>query len=251
MSHFQEDMSHAHALLEHAKSRRSGLKEDILRACWMMAVGACDAFFCDAYCDLVARALRAKDLEPDVQVPDRLGDLRVPAITVIRRAAGGWRWRMAARELVQKENVLSLEKIRELLNQFCQDGDKLISKSTIEDWILHRDAKSRCFAMTRSEYRTLATCQAKDKAKRAALKRFEERFSMIFQRRHDCIHNCDRPKVAYQSISYLRVEKVLRDIEFLVGRVSDVLCSQFPLYLLDLGFSGVTRNRVLVDRPGS
>ena len=62
----------------------------------MMAVGASDAYFCDAYADLIARTLQAKQLQPTVTIPDRLSKLKVPVIAVIRQAEGGWRWRMAA-----------------------------------------------------------------------------------------------------------------------------------------------------------
>jgi hypothetical protein len=87
----------------------------------MMAVGASDAYFCDAYGDLLARALRAKSIQPGVQIPDRLNNLKVPVITVLSGTHEGWRWRMAARELIEKENVLALKKIRELFNHFLSE----------------------------------------------------------------------------------------------------------------------------------
>ena len=36
-----------------------------------MAVGACDAYFADAYADLISRAIRAKELQTAIDIPDR------------------------------------------------------------------------------------------------------------------------------------------------------------------------------------
>src|SRR5260221_3254779 len=123
---FVENTVRANALVVHAQAQPNGiLRDDILRAAWMMAVGACDTYFADAYADLISRALRAKDLQPAIQIPDRLNNLRVPVTAVLRQAHGGWRWRMAARELVEDENVLSLDKIKKLFNHFFRPNSKL------------------------------------------------------------------------------------------------------------------------------
>jgi hypothetical protein len=81
--HFDEDIQRASRLLDHAGTLAAGLLHGVLRSVWMMTVGACDAYFCDAYADLIARTLRAKDVQPAVQLPDRLNNLRVPVIAVI------------------------------------------------------------------------------------------------------------------------------------------------------------------------
>jgi hypothetical protein len=209
----------------------------------MMAVGACDAYFSDAYADLISRALRAKDLEPAIGIPDRLNNLKVPVTAILREARGGWRWRMAARELMEDQNVLSLEKIRALFNHFFRKGHKLLNQDTIGSWILHRDAKSRLFGLTATRYRALLPVDKAD-AKKASLEQFEEHFNGIFQRRHDCIHNCDRPRVALQTISLVTVEKTTADIEFLVCRCHEALVDEFPEYLRTLRFGASTRNQV-------
>jgi hypothetical protein len=209
----------------------------------MMAVGACDAYFCDAYADLIARTLQAKEIEPRVAIPDRLNNLRIPVIAVIREMRGGWRWRMAAREMIERENVLSLGKIKELFNHFFRDGRKLMTADTIEVWMLHRESRQRLFGITPTAYRALAQGQ-KGTAKKSAIRKFEERFQTVFQRRHDSIHNCDRPKMALQHINDSTVEKQIQDIQFLVMRCHEALSSEFPEYLRQIGFNGVTRNRV-------
>lgn len=242
--HFDEDIQRATTLLTHGKGLPAGvLRGDILRAAWMMAVGACDAYFCDAYGDLVARTLRAKELEPNIDIPDRLNNLRVPVIAIIRQGHGGWRWRMAARALIEDENVLSLEKIKMLFNHFFRQNHKIFAQQTIEKWILHRQAKVRLFGITPTAFRALVG-SAKNRAKKDALKKFQDCFEQIFQRRHDCIHNCDRPKMAVQGINDVIVEKRIQDVTFLVERCHEALIAEFPHYLSDLGFSGVIRNRV-------
>ena len=242
--HFTQDLGRAEALLSHANTLPSGeLARDVLRASWMMAVGACDAYFSDAYADLIARALQAKDLEPRVAIPDRLNKLKVPVVAVLRRSKDGWRWRMAARELIESENVLSLEKISKLFNHFFRDKKRLLKEETIESWILHRDAKDRLFGVSATKYRAMAGVD-KTAARKMAVERSKTRFEEVFQRRHDCIHNCDRPKTALQDISPVHVSKTLHDIGFLVSRSHEAFLEEFPEYLRSLGFAAVTRARV-------
>jgi hypothetical protein len=243
--HFDEDLGRARELLVHARTLAPGvLQDDVLRAAWMMAVGASDAFFSDAYGDLLARTLRGKGLEPAVAIPDRLNNLKVPVIAVLSGTHEGWRWRMAARELIEKENVLSLDKIRDLFNHFFRKTHRILHLATIETLITHREAKSRMFGITATAYRTLPAVD-KNKAKADAVEHMEEHFKELFQRRHDCIHNCDRPKIALQGITPENVQKAIDDIHFLVGRCHDAFLTEFPLYLTNLGFGAVTRNRVL------
>lgn len=246
MKHFTEDLLRAENLRVHGASHPAGqLRDDILRSSVMMAVGACDAYFCDAYGDILSRVLRAKEKEPTIPIPDRLSNLKVPAIAVIGPATGGWRWRMAARELIEKENVLSLAKIRELLKQFCVVSNGIITQKTIGPLITHKDAKVRCLSITATDYRKLNS-QGQSRAREKAVAQFELRYTEIFQRRHDCIHNCDRPKVAQTQISDSYTKKLIEDAKFLVFRVHDILISEFPVYLKNCGFSAVTRNQVLI-----
>jgi len=243
--HFDQDMARACALRQHAHTIAADpLGSDVRRAAWMMAVAAADAYFCDAYADVISRSLRAKGLEPSVPIPDRLARLKVPVVAVIRPASGGWRWRMAARELIEEESVLSLEKVRQLFGHFFRDGHKIVNQDTIATWLTHPSARVRCFGITATEYRAM-TLHQQAGARKGALEQFETRFEAIFQRRHDCIHNCDRPKVALQPISDGQASKAIEDVGFLVNRVNDELLSQFPVYLEGLGFSVATRNQVL------
>ena len=244
LRHFQEDMARARALLDLASNQQAGLlADDVIRAAWMMGVGACDAYFSDAYADLITRTLRAKTLEPTKALPNRLNNLKLPVSAFIRQPTGGWRWRMAAWELIESENILSIEKIATLFNQFFPKGQVPLTQDTLADLILHPNAKPRLFGINSARYRAKnASDQAK--ARKNGLLKLKNRFAVIFQRRHDCIHNCDRPKVSVQQIKHLTTDKALEDIAFLVERYHEALFTRYPMYLADIGFNGATRNNV-------
>lgn len=42
----------------------------------------------------------------------------------------------------------------------------------------------------------------------------------------------------------MQVTKRIEDVEFLVARCHEAFVDTFPVYLRNLGFNGVTRNRV-------
>jgi hypothetical protein len=78
-AHFDEDIARAYTLHNHASTLPAAvMSHDVLRAAWMMAVGACDAYFCDAYVDLLARTMRAKDEDRNTRLPAALETLEVP-----------------------------------------------------------------------------------------------------------------------------------------------------------------------------
>lgn len=242
-AHFDEDMSRAQALVDSVEADQvpMAVSGDVLRAAWMMGVGALDAYFSDAYADLVARTLRAKERQPTIEIPDRLNTLKIPVLAVLN--TGGWKWRMAARELIEDENVLSIKKIRSLFNHFFLGEGKIISNATVCQWMAHRDAKRRCFGMSPTAFRQL-TGRPKSTAVEVGMRSLMTRFEEIFQRRHDCIHNCDRPRIAIQTITVPQAKKVLVDITFLVSRCQEIMKKEYLDYLRALGFSGVTRNAV-------
>jgi len=245
--HFDQDVLRARALVNHAEGQPpSTLRDDIFRASWMMTVGASDAFFCDAYADLITRTLQAKQVQQTFQITDRMLNLRVPAIAVIRTAAtDNWRWRMAARQIIEDETVLSITKVKGLLNQFFRDEHKPFSNDK-DHWVVRPDARNRLFGITPTNYRLL-NGTAKNTQRKASVKRFESRFETIFQRRHDCIHNCDRPRVALDvtHLSKASIDKVISDVEFLICRIQEAVVAEFPSWMTNLGASGATRARVL------
>jgi hypothetical protein len=244
---FLEDIDRARAILAHSNSLPDGLlKDDLRRSAWMFSVGALDAYFCDAFADIIARVLNCKREEPAINIPDNLENLKVPVVAVISSATDdGWRWRLVARDLIEDENVLSFKKIKELFNRFFPENRKVLCNDHLADWILHRESQRRLFGISRNEFKKLLDkprSNALDKSK----KQLSERFEFIFQRRHDCIHNCDRPKVAIQRAGIdtaKKVGKVIDDISFFVNRMDETIIKEFKAYLKGLGFSARLRNK--------
>jgi hypothetical protein len=63
----------------------------------------------------------------------------------------------------------------------------------------------------------------------------------IFQRRHDCVHNCDRPRVSPQPLDKGgTVLKVIQDIEFLVNRCDEHVNVEFREFLIGVSCSAAT-----------
>ncbi len=84
LNHFHQDTGRARAIVAHADLLPSAtaaeemLRSDLLRSAWMFAVGAMDAYFCDAYTDIVAATIISKSRHPAVNLPDFFYDIRFP-----------------------------------------------------------------------------------------------------------------------------------------------------------------------------
>lgn len=249
--HFDEDIGRARALVEqahllpdtHPPSKL--LKEDVLRSGIMFGVGAVDAYFCDAYADIVAKILRAKTSQNDILLPPAIENTVLPVSAFFHPASDreNWKWRMAARGIVEKDNVLSLSKIQQLFNPFFRKGHKVFDPPMIDKLIVSHNAPSRVTGMTRTEYRQKGD-RALHSARKSIKSKIKDRYTKIFQRRHDCIHNCDRPKLSMQSVSYTRAEKVVTDLNLLVSLIDPHIESEFNQLLDDIGCSAVTKNSV-------
>jgi hypothetical protein len=141
---------------------------------------------------------------------------------------------MAARKLMERENVISLATIQTLFNKFLRRGHRFF-RDLLDSWMSRPDAKIRLFAVSPTDYLAMSDPN-KHAARESALDRFEERFRMIFQRRHDCIHNCDRPRVSPQPLDKGgTVLKVIQDIEFLVNRCDEHINIEFREFLKSVG----------------
>ena len=248
-THFDQDIARASALVAHADGMHLAnpadvmLRDDLLRSGWMFTVGAMDAYFCDAYVSLLVKSLRAKSLQPNVSLPQFVTKIEVPIGSILAAYANrpNWRWRMAAREMMEKGNVLALDTIKNLFNPFFPAGQKLFTE-LIDVWITRPGATAHIFGMARSAY--LAT-QNKDRedARTSASKHFFARFKAIIQRRHDCIHNCDRPKNIPQPIGNPgSVRNVIRDVRFLVENSDAHIDHEFGDFLNRINCTAVTRN---------
>jgi hypothetical protein len=163
LSHFEQDVARARAIVAHAdplpraNPAEQMLRSDLLRSAWMFTVGAMDAYFCDAYTDIVAATIISKSRHETANLPDFFYDIRFPVRAILEPYANNqnWRWRMAARKMMERENVLSLPAVRTLFNKFFRKGHKLFG-NRMADWIVHPDAKKRLFGITRVAFNALA-----------------------------------------------------------------------------------------------
>ena len=241
---FRDDIARARALVAHAKTLPTGtdseklFRDDILRSGWMFAVAAMDAYFCDAYTDLIAATLMAKNNQPAVVLPDFIGKIEIPVTAVLENygVRQNWKWRMAARQMMANENALKIDTIKSWFNRFCRPGQKMF-KDVIPIWIAKPNSTARVFGLDPANY----TPASQSAANESLIARFEA----IVQRRHDCIHTCDRPANAPQPISSAgTVSNVIRDIEFIVDQSDLHIDTEFRIWLTNCGFSAVTANQV-------
>jgi hypothetical protein len=199
----------------------------------MFAVGALDAYFCDAYTDVVAATIISKSRHPALVLPGFFYDIKFPVRAILESYANNqnWAWRMAARKMMERENVLELQTIRDLFNRFFGVGQKFF-RDLIQSWITHASASRWLFGISAARFAALSG-QARSDAIADAHDRLEERFRDIFQRRHDCIHNCDRPRVSPQPLrSAAIVAKVIGDIDFVLNRCDEHINVEFRQFLL-------------------
>jgi hypothetical protein len=241
---FRENIVRAKALVAHAKSlpriteAEDLLCDDILRSAWMFAVGAMDAYFCDAYADLIAATLMAKNHQPLVILPDFIGKIKIPVTAVLENYAvrTNWKWRMAARKMMADENSLQIDTIKSWFNKFCRQRHRMF-KDVVSTWIVEAGATRRIFGIAPANYTVAAQSIAN-----AGL---SARFESLVQRRHDCIHACDCPANQPQPINGAgTVKNVIKDIEFIVEKSNAHIDSEFREWLLVCGFSAVTVNQV-------
>ena len=163
LQHFNEDAARARVLIAHAESlpRHNPadelLRSDILRSAWMFAVGALDAYFSDAYTDVVAATIISKSRFNGMVLPEFFYDIRFPVRAVLETYAVNmnWRWRMAVRRMMDRENVLKLETIQKLFNKFFRRGQRFFG-DVLDSWVIHQDAKKRLFGITSRAYGGLA-----------------------------------------------------------------------------------------------
>ncbi len=206
----------------------------------MFAVGALDAYYCDAYTDIVAATASSKSRQPGITLPEWVYEIKFPIRAILEEYENpNWRWRMAARKMMERENVTRFSAIQTLFNKFFRRGRKLF-RDLLDEWISRPDARIRLFGVSRADYLAMSDAD-KHKARDNANDQLEDRFRAIFQRRHDCIHNCDRPRMSPQPLDKGgTVLKVIQDIEYLVSRSDEHINAEFRQFLLDIGCSAAT-----------
>ena len=247
-NHFTEDIDRAESLVDHAEylpginDDERLLRSDVLRSGWMFAAGALDAYLCDAYTWVVGAALIAKDRQPAVLLPKKLLSISLPVSAYLGHYAVNerWRWRMAARRMMDTRNMLNLGAVETAFNPFLPDNHKLFHDVVVA-WVAAAPAKDRIFGIAPAIFAGL-TPQQKSARRHLFIDALRERFDDgIFQRRHDCIHNCDRPRISPQRLDRAgTVRNVIRDVAFFGEQLDAHFENHFRAFLKHLGFSAAT-----------
>ena len=109
-----------------------------------------DAYFCDAYTDIVAATIISKSRYQAAILPDFFYEIRFPVRAILEPYANNenWRWRMAARKIMERENVLSLPTVQTLFNKFFRRGHKFF-RDQMASWIVHPEARRSIFGINR------------------------------------------------------------------------------------------------------
>jgi hypothetical protein len=108
-------------------------------------------------------------------------------------------------------------------------------RDRLADWIVHPDARKRLFGITRVAFNALAADQ-RAQAIEDSQEQMKERYRDLFQRRHDCIRNCDRPRLSPQALHLGgTVLKVIQGTVFLVHRCDEHITAEFREFLLGRG----------------
>jgi len=130
-----------------------------------------------------------------------------------------WGLRMAARALMERDNLLQLGRLKDLFNPALPTGHKLWTDVAQSYAALDR---KRLTGIRKSDYAAL-TGQAKADGPKRVSSAVLNRMGEIVQRRHDVVHNCDRPKTAKQPLSLSKAKKMLTDVEDFVTILDDHL----------------------------
>lgn len=219
--HFDEDIARAFAL--HAKAEAltiagdtTQLPKDVRGAAVAMAVGAMDAYFCDKYVDCLTKALQAYTGRSWVgSFPSSYRNQQLPAGEVLdasRVHRPKWGIRMAAKAIMEKDNMYSLSRLADAFNGSLPIGQKL--------WIalVPQFAALGRRRFTRHLTADLAALSGKplQDAQKEVVASVKERIGLTVQFRHDWIHNCARPKGTIVNYTDGQARAAMNEVKSLV-----------------------------------
>lgn len=219
--HFDEDIDRAENLLSLAKelednSRDERLYKDVRSSAVALAVGAMDAYFCDAYVDCLTSVLKAYykgDWQGDL--PPKYAKRELPAGEVLNFSRANrplWALRMAARKMMERNSMLSISEVNNHFNGILPNSQKLWN-DFVDSLVQHG---YRSFTSIVQEDLDGLTGNELAKARNRAIKKFKGRISNTVQFRHDWIHNCGRPKEAIQDYTHGEARTRVREIRILI-----------------------------------
>lgn len=220
-NHFDADIARAFALHAKAKALQiagdtTQLPEDIRGAGVAMAVGAMDAYFCDKYVDCLTKALQSYSAKTWVgSFPSAFRQQLLPAGEVLdasRTHRPKWGIRMAAKAVMEKDNMYSLSRLDDVFNGILPAGHKL--------WLgivpqLAALGRRRFTKYITSDLAALTGKPLQD-ARKAVVNSVKKRIGITVQFRHDWIHNCARPKGAIVNYTEGEAKAAMNEIKSLV-----------------------------------
>lgn len=213
-NHFDDDISRAQAILGEADrvpASRSAVAKDMRRASVALTVGAMDAYLCDAYIDCLTRCLRAFREGKCSKLPGDYAKELLPAGPLLAQhytKRSNWGLRMAARARMERENLLQVGRVKEIFNPVLPPNHKLWVDVIDQYTSLGRKRLTKHRAVEIAAMTPANRTEARKQAAAALLKRM----LVIVQRRHDIVHNVDRPKSALQGLTAGQAKAMVRDI---------------------------------------
>jgi hypothetical protein len=189
-----------------------------------MAVGSLDAYLCDAYVDCLTAVLRAYAQNTWVgKLPAAYAKQMLPAGEILkstRRHRPLWRVRMAARKVMEKDNMLALSRIEDCFNGILPPAQKLWL-ALIPNLTAHN--LKRLTKHNAADMAGFAAGKPLEKAQKQVIAAVKARIGKIIQFRHDWIHNCGRPKTAIVDLTHGRAKARIRDIKLFIEDLDDHL----------------------------
>lgn len=226
--HFDEDIERAQQMLNladryEADDGDTQIFRDVRYAGVAMAVGAMDAYFCDAYVDCLATSLKhyVRGQYPG-ELPSVYANRELPAgvaLDTSRQHRPLWALRMVARRIMERENMLSSSRVKDEFNGILPTSHKL--------WVGIIDAlidlgKRRFTGVTPADLRGKKGKDREQLTKKAT-KCFLDRLTNTIQWRHDWAHNCGRPKLRVDHFTKLQAKARLSEIRDFVEIFDDHL----------------------------
>lgn len=196
--HFVDDVGRARAILDLAK--RNDVKEDVKRdlrlSAIALAVGAMDAYFCDAYSDCLASVFQAANRNnPRLKegVPEAYCRVELPAGALLAKTHAKrplWAIRIAAKKYMDKRNMLEVDFFSSALNPILPK-EKQLWRSAMPE-IMKRTNKD----LTGVESKRADSLGINEL--KAAIGKMKKELKKLVQLRHNWIHNCGRRRYAIE-----------------------------------------------------
>jgi hypothetical protein len=231
--HFREDINRARGICSLASALVTSkvdklLRDDLLRCAWMFGVGAFDAYFCDAFGYCIQHSVAAKRKCPAMVFPSTL-------VTITNKApnptGNSHDLRIFARGIMESQSVLSIKKVNCYFSQFAPP-DGFFHDLNVDRMIVDPRSTDRLWGTGFRNYLALPNDNpAKVAGRSVCAENFKLRMQPLLQRRNDCIHNCDRPKLSLQRIQKREVEDALHDIDFFVSEFDQWINDAFISFL--------------------